>query len=187
MEGDISSLPTKSARVAVVTGGNKGIGLEVCRQLAADGITVVLTARDETRGVEAAEKLRGMGLSCVIFHHLEVTDSSSVSRLADFLTTRFGKLEILVNNAAVSGMEHAQRVDTNEEQFVGMDKQQRLEWLNKQGRETYDAAKNGVQTNYYGTKLVIQTLLPLLLQSSGEGRIVNVSSDAGLLRVGSSN
>uniref|UniRef100_A0A0D9ZNG3 Uncharacterized protein n=1 Tax=Oryza glumipatula TaxID=40148 RepID=A0A0D9ZNG3_9ORYZ len=180
MEGDISSLPTK--RVAVVTGGNKGIGLEVCRQLAADGITVVLTARDETRGVEAAEKLRGMGLSCVIFHHLEVTDSSSVSRLADFLTTRFGKLEILVNNAAVSGMEHAQRVDTNEEQFVGMDKQQRLEWLNKQGRETYDAAKNGVQTNYYGTKLVIQTLLPLLLQSSGEGRIVNVSSDAGLLR-----
>uniref|UniRef100_A0A0E0H3H9 Uncharacterized protein n=1 Tax=Oryza nivara TaxID=4536 RepID=A0A0E0H3H9_ORYNI len=169
MEGDISSLPTK--RVAVVTGGNKGIGLEVCRQLAADGITVVLTARDETRGVEAAEKLRGMGLSCVIFHHLEVTDSSSVSRLADFLTTRFGKLEILVNNAAVSGMEHAQRVDTNEEQFVGMDKQQRLEWLNKQGRETYDAAKNGVQTNYYGTKLVIQTLLPLLLQSSGEGRI----------------
>ncbi|EEC77693.1 hypothetical protein OsI_16756 [Oryza sativa Indica Group] len=173
---------TLRSRVAVVTGGNKGIGLEVCRQLAADGITVVLTARDETRGVEAAEKLRGMGLSCVIFHHLEVTDSSSVSRLADFLTTRFGKLEILVNNAAVSGMEHAQRVDTNEEQFVGMDKQQRLEWLNKQGRETYDAAKNGVQTNYYGTKLVIQTLLPLLLQSSGEGRIVNVSSDAGLLR-----
>uniref|UniRef100_A0A0E0DDP0 Uncharacterized protein n=1 Tax=Oryza meridionalis TaxID=40149 RepID=A0A0E0DDP0_9ORYZ len=176
MEGDISSLPTK--RVAVVTGGNRGIGLEVCRQLAADGITVVLTARDETRGVEAAEKLRGMGLSSI----LEVTDSSSVSRLADFLTTRFGKLDILVNNAAVSGMEYAQGVDTNEEQFVGMDKQQRLEWLNKQGRETYDAAKNGVQTNYYGTKLVIQALLPLLLQSSGEGRIVNVSSDAGLLR-----
>jgi (+)-neomenthol dehydrogenase len=91
----------------VVTGGNKGIGLEVCRQLAADGITVVLTARDETRGVEAAEKLRGMGLSCVIFHHLEVTDSSSVSRLADFLTTRFGKLEILVSSPSPCSIDTA--------------------------------------------------------------------------------
>lgn len=183
MEGATSSLPSQSARVAVVTGGNKGIGLEVCRQLAADGITVVLTARDETRGVEAAEKLSGMGLSSVVFHQLEVTDSSSVARLADFLKTRFGKLDILVNNAAVGGMEYVQGVDTNKEQFVSMDKKQRLAWLNKQGRETYDAAKNGVQTNYYGTKIVIQALLPLLLQSSGEGRIVNVSSDFGLLRV----
>uniref|UniRef100_A0A0E0KT63 Salutaridine reductase n=1 Tax=Oryza punctata TaxID=4537 RepID=A0A0E0KT63_ORYPU len=215
MDGDISSLPTK--RVAVVTGGNKGIGLEVCRQLAADGVTVVLTARDETRGVEAAEKLRGMGLSTVVFHQLEVTDSSSVARLADFLKTCFGKLDILasspcssiqqlllliyhysasdltserrcvlylqVNNAAVGGMEYAQGVDTNEEQFVGMDKRQRIEWLHKQGRETYDSAKNGVQTNYYGTKNVIQALLPLLLQSSGGGRVVNVSSGFGLLRV----
>jgi (+)-neomenthol dehydrogenase len=96
MERDITSLPTK--RVAVVTGGNKGIGLEVCRQLAADGITVVLTARDETRGVEAAEKLSGMGLSSVVFHQLEVTDSSSVARLADFLKTRFGKLDILASS-----------------------------------------------------------------------------------------
>ena len=172
---------TASARVAVVTGGNKEIGLEVCRQLAADGITVVLTARDETRGVEAAERLRGMGLSSVVFHQLEVTDSSSVARLADFLKTRFGKLDILVNNAAVGGMEYAQGVDNNEEQFVGMDVLQRLQWMRKQGRETYDTAKNGVQTNYYGAKHVIQGLLPLLLSSS-EGKIVNVSSALGLLR-----
>uniref|UniRef100_A0A0E0PBY2 Uncharacterized protein n=1 Tax=Oryza rufipogon TaxID=4529 RepID=A0A0E0PBY2_ORYRU len=163
MEGTTSSLPSQSARVAVVTGGNKGIGLEVCRQLAADGITVVLTARDETRGVEAAERLRGMGLSSVVFHQLEVTDSSSV------------------NNAAVGGMEYAQGVDNNEEQFVGMDVLQRLQWMRKQGRETYDTAKNGVQTNYYGAKHVIQGLLPLLLSSS-EGKIVNVSSALGLLR-----
>ncbi|XP_015635603.1 salutaridine reductase isoform X3 [Oryza sativa Japonica Group] len=179
MEGATSSLP--SQRVAVVTGGNKEIGLEVCRQLAADGITVVLTARDETRGVEAAERLRGMGLSSVVFHQLEVTDSSSVARLADFLKTRFGKLDILVNNAAVGGMEYAQGVDNNEEQFVGMDVLQRLQWMRKQGRETYDTAKNGVQTNYYGAKHVIQGLLPLLLSSS-EGKIVNVSSALGLLR-----
>uniref|UniRef100_I1QWD2 Uncharacterized protein n=1 Tax=Oryza glaberrima TaxID=4538 RepID=I1QWD2_ORYGL len=179
MEGATSSL--RSQRVAVVTGGNKGIGLEVCRQLAASGITVVLTARDETRGVEAAERLRGMGLSSVVFHQLEVTDSSSVARLADFLKTRFGKLDILVNNAAVGGMEYAQGVDNNEEQFVGMDVLQRLQWMRKQGRETYDTAKNGVQTNYYGAKHVIQGLLPLLLSSS-EGKIVNVSSALGLLR-----
>uniref|UniRef100_A0A0D3FYA8 Salutaridine reductase n=1 Tax=Oryza barthii TaxID=65489 RepID=A0A0D3FYA8_9ORYZ len=220
MEGATSSLRSQSARVAVVTGGNKGIGLEVCRQLAASGITVVLTARDETRGVEAAERLRGMGLSSVVFHQLEVTDSSSVARLADFLKTRFGKLDILasspspcsidtgiqqlllayrysasdltsdreemcsvlqVNNAAVGGMEYAQGVDNNEEQFVGMDVLQRLQWMRKQGRETYDTAKNGVQTNYYGAKHVIQGLLPLLLSSS-EGKIVNVSSALGLLR-----
>uniref|UniRef100_A0A0E0KT66 Salutaridine reductase n=1 Tax=Oryza punctata TaxID=4537 RepID=A0A0E0KT66_ORYPU len=86
-----------------------------------------------------------------------------------------------VNNAAVGGMEYAQGVDTNEEQFVGMDARQRLEWMRKQGRETYDTAKNGVQTNYYGAKHVIQGLLPLLLSSS-EGKIVNVSSALGLLR-----
>ncbi|KAL5215007.1 hypothetical protein ABZP36_004159 [Zizania latifolia] len=170
------------ARVAMVTGGNKGIGLEVCRQLASDGgVTVVLTARDETRGTEAVDKLRRMGLSDVVFHQLDVTDASSVARLADFLETRFGKLDILVNNAAIGAMEYAPVVDTNEEQFVGMDGQQRIEWMNKQGQETYDTANNGVQTNFYGTRHVIQALLPILL-SSPDGRIVNVSSQFGLLR-----
>jgi (+)-neomenthol dehydrogenase len=73
------------ARVGVVTGGNKGIGFEVC-----SGVTVVLTARDETRGAEAVDKLRGLGLPDVIFHQLDVTDALSISRLADFLKSRFG-------------------------------------------------------------------------------------------------
>jgi NAD(P)-dependent dehydrogenase (short-subunit alcohol dehydrogenase family) len=85
------------ARVAVVTGGNKGIGLEVCRQLAGNGVTVVLTARDETRGAAAAEKLGELGLSGVIFHQLDITDASSIARLADFLKIRFGRLDILVS------------------------------------------------------------------------------------------
>lgn len=80
----------------MVTGGNKGVGLEVCRQLAGSGITVVLTARDEARGAAAVEKLRGLGLSIVIFHQLDITDASSIARLADFLKTRFGRLDILV-------------------------------------------------------------------------------------------
>ncbi|XP_062226255.1 (+)-neomenthol dehydrogenase-like [Phragmites australis] len=184
MEGAISSPP--NTRIAVVTGGNKGIGLEVCRQLAGDGVTVVLTARDEARGAAAVEKLKEAGLSDVIFHQLEITDAPSIARLADFLKARFGKLDILVNNAAVGGVEYVQDpVDgsvTNEEKFSGMDARRRLEWMWENCRETYDTAKEGLQTNYYGTKHVTEALLPLL-QASSDGRIVNVSSGWGLLRL----
>ncbi|TVU15079.1 hypothetical protein EJB05_38581 [Eragrostis curvula] len=174
MEGAISS-----ARIAVVTGGNKGIGLEVCRQLASNGIIVVLTARDEKRGSDAVDKLKEAGLSNVIFHQLEVTDVPSIARLADFLKARYGKIDILVNNAAVGGVVYAQdAVDssvTNEEKFSGMDARQMLEWLFNNCREPYSAAKECVETNYYGAKHVIEALLPLL-QASSDGRIVNVSS-----------
>ena len=85
------------ARIAVVTGGNKGIGLEVCRQLAGNGATVVLTARDEAKGAAAVEKLHGLGRSSVIFHQLDVTDASSIARLAEFLESRFGRLDILAS------------------------------------------------------------------------------------------
>ncbi|XP_024312165.1 (+)-neomenthol dehydrogenase-like isoform X2 [Brachypodium distachyon] len=180
MEGAISK-PPYTRRIAVVTGGNKGIGLEVCRQLASDGVTVVLTARDEKRGADAVEKLKALGLCDILFHQLEITDSSSIAALADFLKTRFGRLDILVNNAAVSGVEHVQEVDTNEEKFNGMDLNQRLEWVLKNIRDTVDGAKKSIQTNYYGTKHVIDTLLPLL-QSSNGGRIANVTSAYGLLR-----
>ncbi|XP_062185128.1 (+)-neomenthol dehydrogenase-like isoform X3 [Phragmites australis] len=175
-----------NTRIAVVTGGNKGIGLEVCRQLAGNSITVVLTARDEKRGADAVEKLKEVGLSDVIFHQLEVTDAQSIARLADFLKARFGKLDILVNNAAVGGVEYVQDpVDasiTSGEKFSGMDARQMVEWMCKSSRETNDAAKEGLQTNYYGTKHVTEALLPLL-QASSDGRIVNVSSEFGLLRL----
>ncbi|CAM0903641.1 unnamed protein product [Alopecurus aequalis] len=177
-EGAISSPP--NMRTAVVTGGNKGIGLEVCRQLASGGVTVVLTARDETRGAEAVQKIKGLGLSDVVFHQLDITDASSIAGLADFLKTRFGKLDILVNNAAVGGAENLQALDTAEEKFSGLDVHQRLEWMVRSFNETVDTAKEGVQTNYYGTKRVTELLLPLL-QSSSDGRIVNVSSDYGRL------
>lgn len=68
------------------------------------------------------------------------------------------------------------------QQFGGMDQLQRLEWMATAVRETYAAAREGLQTNYYGTKHVIEALLPLL-QASSDGRIVNVSSEWGLLRV----
>nr|ACG44790.1 carbonyl reductase 1 [Zea mays] len=172
-----------SARVAVVTGGNKGIGLEVCRQLASNGITVVLTARDEKRGAAAVEELADAGLSGVVFHQLEVTDAQSIARLAGFLKAWFGKLDILVNNAAIGGVQSLP-VENVGEKIKGMDASQMAELMWKSCRETNDAAKAGVQTNYYGVKNVTEALLPLLLQasSSGGGRVVNVSSDFGLLR-----
>ena len=67
------------------------------KQLASNGITVVLTARDEKRGLEAFEKLKELGLSGqVVFHQLDVSDPASVASLADFIKTQFGKLDILV-------------------------------------------------------------------------------------------
>ncbi|KAM0860994.1 hypothetical protein ACQ4PT_046175 [Festuca glaucescens] len=182
MEGTI---PISSrTRVAVVTGGSKGIGLEVCKQLAGSGITVVLTARDETRGTAAVEQIKQLGHSDVIFHQLDITDASSIAELASFLKTRFGKLDILVNNAATDGIEHVidpvYGVMPGGETFDGMDDYQRMNWMWSTCRETYEKAKQGVQTNYYGTKQVTEALLPLL-RSSSDGRIVNVSSNFGLL------
>lgn len=67
------------------------------KQLASNGINVVLTARDEKRGLEAFEKLKELGLSGqVVFHQLDVSDSASVASLADYIKTQFGKLDILV-------------------------------------------------------------------------------------------
>ena len=84
-------------RYAVVTGANKGIGFGICKQLASKGITVVLTARDEKRGLEAVEKLKEFGPSDhVVFHQLDVTDPNSIASLANFIKTQFGKLDILV-------------------------------------------------------------------------------------------
>jgi (+)-neomenthol dehydrogenase len=85
-----------SFRVAVVTGANKGIGLEICRQLASNGVTVILTARDEKRGAAAVDALRELRLLDVVFHQLDVREPSSAARLADFVRDKFGKLDILV-------------------------------------------------------------------------------------------
>lgn len=89
-----------------------------------------------------------------------------------------------VNNAATDGIE--QVLDPvygsipGDEKFDGMDAYQRIDWMWANCRETYETAKQGLQTNYYGTKRVTEALLPLL-QSSSDGRIVNVSSNFGLL------
>ncbi|KAJ0927947.1 putative (+)-neomenthol dehydrogenase [Helianthus annuus] len=91
-------------RYAVVTGGNRGIGLEICRQLATNGVKVILTSRNHSRGEEAVKKLNESGLSDVVFHQLDTNDPSSIACLAKFVQTQFGKLDILINNAGELGL-----------------------------------------------------------------------------------
>src|SRR3954454_15954855 len=91
----------KARRVAVVTGGNRGIGFEVCRQLARTGLQVVLTGRERARAEQAAVTLRGEGLD-VVAQQLDVTDDASVSGLEQALRDHYGRLDALVNNAGIS-------------------------------------------------------------------------------------
>lgn len=79
----------------MITGANKGIGLETARQLASHGVTVILTARDEKKGIGAVEFLHQVGFSNVVFHQLDVRDYASVASLAHFIQNQFGKLDIL--------------------------------------------------------------------------------------------
>ncbi|KAF8412292.1 hypothetical protein HHK36_000253 [Tetracentron sinense] len=161
-------------RCAVVTGANKGIGLEICRQLASNGIMVVLTARDEKRGIQAVENLKSSGFSDVVFHQLDVMDPSSIPSLEDFIRTNFGKLDILVNNAGINGMiintDAIRAARTAADKLKG----RKIEWK-EISMQTYELAEECLKTNYYGTKRVTEALIPLL-QLSNSARIVNVSS-----------
>ncbi|KAL4369494.1 hypothetical protein GQ457_05G029220 [Hibiscus cannabinus] len=170
-------------RYAVVSGANKGIGLEICRQLASKGVTVVLTARDEQRGLEAFQKLKESGLSdYLVFHQLDVTDPLSIASLAAFIKTHFGKLDILVNNAAVAG------VTMNHERFAkavensgGWPVGEQI-WNEIITRQTCDQAEECLKTNYYGVKTMVEELVPFL-QLSDSARIVNVTSSLGVLEL----
>ncbi|KAF5451557.1 hypothetical protein F2P56_026656 [Juglans regia] len=174
-------------RYAVVTGSNKGIGFETVRQLASKGIKVLLTARDEKKGLEALHALKEFGLSNddVVFHQLDVADPASVASMADFVKTHFGKLDILVNNAAILGakidfdaissfIKLAPNAELQEQATVPVND------LSAIMSQTYESAEECVQTNYYGAKRVVELLLPLL-QLSDSPRVVNVTTSAAKL------
>jgi NAD(P)-dependent dehydrogenase (short-subunit alcohol dehydrogenase family) len=143
-------------RVAVVTGGNRGIGFEVCRALAREGAKVVLGARDEAAGEKAAESLRSEGLD-VVSRKLDVTDQASVDALAAWLESEQGRLDVLINNAGI--MPNKKNV---------------LE-------ATLDEAEAMWRVNTLGPWRVSLALAPLM-RRNGWGRIVNVSSEAGSLQ-----
>ncbi|PIA49515.1 hypothetical protein AQUCO_01300364v1 [Aquilegia coerulea] len=178
----MEEMPSDSTqkRCAVVTGGNKGIGLEICRQLASNGILVILTARDEKRGTEAVESLKASGLSNVVFHQLDVIDPSSISSLANFIKNHFKKLDILVNNAAEIGLTIEVDAFRAFNGFINVS-DENPDLIKGIMEQNYDKAEKCIEINYYGTKAVTEALLPFL-QLSSSPNIVNVSSVYGTLQ-----
>jgi len=149
-------------KVAVVTGANRGIGFETCRQLAKHGMKVVLAARDEAKGRAAAERLRNEDLD-VDFAPLDVSDDGSVRDFARHIKKSFGRVDVLVNNAGIM-------IDGNEKVGSGASgvMQAKIETL-----------RRTMEVNVYGALRVTQALLPLMPRDGA--RIINVSSGMGQL------
>ncbi|MEV4161882.1 SDR family oxidoreductase [Nonomuraea dietziae] len=139
--------------IALVTGGNRGIGREVCQQLAALGHTVFLTARSPEAAETAARELGGD----VVPLRLDVTSEEDTAGVAAAVAERYGRLDVLVNNAAIT-------YDT---------------WQSGASADL-DVVREAAETNLYGPWRLIQELLPLLRESA-HPRIVNVSSEAASL------
>ena len=142
-------------KIALITGANKGIGKEIARQLGAQGVTVLVGARDAGRGAEAAAELTAAGADAHAVR-LDVTDEAGIAEAVRQVESEFGRLDILVNNAGIA-LDGGPASSTS------------LEML----RRTYE-------TNVFGVAAVTQTFLPLLKKSEA-GRIVNLSSGLGSL------
>jgi len=150
-----------SAGVALVTGGNRGLGLETARQLAHRGLRVVLAARSLQKAQDAAEALRGEHLD-VVAHELDVASAESAARLREL-----GSIDVLVNNAGVMA-------ESDENPLaVGAARRSALDVAPALLREAFE-------TNTLGAYRVIQALAPGM-RERGHGRIVNVSSGLGQL------
>ena len=91
----------KNGKIVLITGGNKGLGKEIGRQLGLLGYTVVLTARDKQAGAATVADLVSLGCDAHTFQ-LEVTNSEDIEKCANYLKTTFGKLDVLVNNAGIA-------------------------------------------------------------------------------------
>lgn len=144
-------------KIALVTGANKGIGLEIVRQLAQAGFRVFLTARDRQRGEEASKKLQQDGNS-VEFLQLDVDDEASIEQLAKELASRIDHLDVLVNNAGIL-------LDASNASVLDVEPTLILQTL---------------QTNTFGPLRLTQKLVPLLAKSDA-GKVINVSSGGGQL------
>ena len=142
-----------AARVALITGANRGIGLEVARQLGRHGLTVVLGARDAKSGEAAAAEVGGRATA----ESLDVTDAVGVARALRSIDDRFGRLDVLVNNAGIL-----------------------IDEGNAASTVSLDVVAKTLETNLLGAWRVSQAAIPRM-RRGGYGRIVNVSSGMGTL------
>ncbi|HYG15266.1 MAG TPA: SDR family oxidoreductase [Bacteroidia bacterium] len=142
-------------KLAVITGGNRGIGFEICRQMAQKGFKVVLTARDANKGSAATEVLQAEGLD-VEFYILNTTDENSITHFATELSGKYEAVDVLINNAGVL---------LNRDNIFNV----KIDDV----RKTFDV-------NFFGPLMVIKALLPFLQKSQG-AKIINLSSIMGQL------
>lgn len=145
---------SKTPRIAIVTGANRGLGKEVSRQLAAQGDIVIVTARQLSDSQQAVKEL---GWDNLLAAQLDITDEGSITHLVERVKQRFSVVDVLINNAAI-------HYDT---------------WQNVTNANL-TTVKEAMDTNVFGAWRMTQALLPLL-QSSQQARIVNISSGAGAL------
>ncbi|MBB4930300.1 NAD(P)-dependent dehydrogenase (short-subunit alcohol dehydrogenase family) [Lipingzhangella halophila] len=149
--------PGPTRRVALVTGGNRGIGAQIAHQLATHGMTVLVGSRDPAHGAGAVADLRAAGADA---HPLvlDVTDPATIDNAAAEIRAGYGRLDVLVNNAGIAG-----RLDSQAPGLADM-----------------DTVRATFETNVFGVIGVTEAMLPLLQRSAG-ARVVNISSDVGSL------
>ncbi len=141
-------------KIVAVTGGNRGIGFQVCSDLAKKGLKVLLTARNCERGIESANMLQGEGLD-VTFFELDVSSAESIDNFVTLVTEEFGRIDVLVNNAAIipDARSSGLSVEIQELQV-------------------------SLETNVYGIIQLSQKIIPLMIKNN-YGRIINMSSGMG--------
>ena len=150
-------------RVALVTGGNKGIGFEIAKRLAGDGFTTMLGSRDAARGEAAVSSLHEQGLEDVSYVRVDLTDEASWLECAEAILSKHGRLDVLCNNAAIC---------FNDPTLYG-----KVRHTSFQGQ-----ADITVRTNFFGTLGVTRACLPLL-RASASPRVINIASAAGRLSI----
>ncbi|QBD75472.1 SDR family oxidoreductase [Ktedonosporobacter rubrisoli] len=151
---------SQTAKIALITGANKGIGFEIARQLGEQGLTVLVGSRDLARGEEAVSKIRAAG-SAAYSLQIDVIEQATIDAAVKHVEQTYGRLDVLVNNAGIT------------RGFNLLPSQFTIEQL----REVYE-------TNVFGVFAVTKAMLPLLYRSQA-GRIVNLSSPMGSLTLNS--
>ncbi len=142
-------------RIALVTGGNRGIGYEICKELAHVGCHVILTSRNEEDGRRAVAKLDSGDK--IVFRKLDITDIEEIEALRDWIVDTYGRLDILINNAGVYLDEGVSVFDVGEKTM-----------------------RDSLEVNFYGAFHLCRAFVPVM-RKNGYGRIVNVSSGYGAM------
>ena len=151
-----------SKKIALITGANKGIGFETARQLGKENVTVIVTARDNEKGKAATATLQKEGIDAE-FVQLNVNDAADIQKVYDYIESKYGKLDILINNAGIQ--------------------QESADWgVNNTTTISEKDLRETLDTNFFNVVKLSNTLLPLIRKSDA-GRIVNLSSILGSLQL----